>query len=89
MGAGYQPKKQQGTPVPPPNRNGMTREEKLNEPAEVLAAAELVRDYCKGRHCIDGCVFQRWANGSVRCKLKDDEDNKIYPAAWDLRTAQE
>lgn len=43
---GHQPKTPKGTPVPPPNRNGMTNEEKLREPAEVLKAARLVRDYC-------------------------------------------
>lgn len=56
---GHQSKTPKGTPAPPTNRNGMTHEEKLNEPAEVLKAARLVRDYCAQQTaCVDGCLFQ-------------------------------
>jgi len=53
---------------------------------EMLKLARKIKKYCKGRHCVEGCTFAYYENGSKmpHCKLKNDEEDVTYPEDWQV-----
>jgi antitoxin component YwqK of YwqJK toxin-antitoxin module len=53
---------------------------------ELLKLARKIKKYCKERHCVEGCTFAYYENGSKRphCKLKNDKEDVTYPEDWQV-----